>query len=140
MMRIEIQRADGKTRLVLPGENFSSEWKPTGKLISTNGESLSDEQARAQAILASIDAELKTEGQGPGDWVKFFAKPVALLLGKTHCLSCEFRRVCLNAVKKLREKYGDQEAKKKIKELIIRSFTEQPEVLLKELKEAIGDG
>ena len=70
-------------------------------------------------------------------WVKFFAEPVALMLGKTDCAACEFRRVCLNAGKKLRAKFGPAEGKKKMKALIKRSFTEKPDRLARELKELL---
>ncbi len=133
-MQIELRRADGSLRLVAPGENFDSEWTPTGKILNSDGVSLSQEDLEARAMLAEIERELATEGKGLGDWVKFFAKPVALLLGKEDCLSCEFRKVCLNAVKKLRAKYSDAEGKRRAKELIKRSFTEEPQALFVELK------
>jgi len=136
-MKIEICRSDGATRLVLPGENFDSEWQPTGKIINGKGTTLVEEDREARAMLDEIERELATEGRGPGDWIKYFAKPVALLLGKENCVSCEFRRVCINAVKTLCAKYGKAEGKRKAKKLIVRSFSEPPEALFRELKDLL---
>ena len=138
-MQIEIRRADGATRFVLPGENFDSDWEPTGKIVNGGGVTLLQEDQEAHAMLVEIERELATEGKGLGDWVAFFAKPVALLLGKDNCLSCEFRKVCLNAVKKLRAKYGDAEGKRRAKELIKRSFTEDAGALALELKRLLEE-
>jgi len=135
MTRIILERPDGTRYTIAPGENHPGEDRAVG--IERNGVNVSEEEKAAQVMLAEIEKDLALEGMGTGDWVKFFAKPVALLLGKTNCMFCEFRRVCINAVKRLRAKYGDTEAKRKVKDLILRSFTEEPEVLFRELRELL---
>jgi hypothetical protein len=135
MNRLIMERPDGSRYTIAPGENHPADHRAIG--IERNGVSLSEEERAAREMLAEIERELDTEGRGLGDWVKMFARPVALLLGKTDCLACEFRKVCLSAVKKLRAKYGDGEGKRKAKELIFRSYREPPEVLTHELKELL---
>jgi hypothetical protein len=135
MTKIIMERPDGSRYTIAPGENHPADHRAVG--IERDGVSLPEEERAAREMLAEIERELQIEGHGLGDWVKMFARPVALLLGKDDCLSCEFRKVCLNAAKKLKAKYGYAEGKSRVKELIRRSFTEKPEVLLRELKEAI---
>lgn len=134
-MNIVFEKPNGEKITLAAGAQHPPDWRAVG--VEKNGVNLSEEEQSAQAILGEIERELALEGKGAGDWIKSFAKPVALLLGKDNCLSCEFRRVCINATKKLCEKFGRQEGKAKVKELIKRSFKEEPEVLLKELKELL---
>ena len=92
-----------------------------------------------QALLAEIEQELTTEGQGLGDWIGCFAAPVALMIGKKNCMSCEVRKAALNATAKLSEKYGKKKAKKMIKKLIKRSFKEKPDLAKARAWAATGD-
>lgn len=92
-------------------------------------------QDKTRILLDDIEKELQIEGNGLGDWVKTFASPVAALLGKSKCQSCDVRKVVLNSLQKLTDKHGAREAKRIIKDLIWRSFKEDNEVILKELKE-----
>jgi len=91
----------------------------------------------AALLVAEIEAELGTEGKGAGDWAKRFLKPVALLLGKANCMSCEARRLLFNAVTKRTEKHGKADAKRIIKELLARSLKESPSEILQSLKEVL---
>ena len=91
----------------------------------------------AALLVAEIEGELGTDGKGVGDWAKRLLKPVALLLGKQNCLSCEARRLVLNAVTKLTEKHGKVEAKRIIKDLLVRSLKEEPSEILQSLKEVL---
>jgi hypothetical protein len=91
----------------------------------------------AAALVAEIEGELGTEGKGIGDWAKRLLKPVALLLGKQNCLSCEARRLVLNAVTKLTEKHGQVEAKRIIKDLLARSLKAPPSEILQSLKDVL---
>lgn len=134
-MNIIFEKPNGEKATLPTGANHPADWVPID--IERNGVNLSEEEQSAQAMLAEIERELAQEGQGPGDWIKFFAKPVALLLGKDNCLSCEFRRVCINAGKELYRRYGRDEGKRKMKDLIKRSFFEEPEPLFRELKELL---
>jgi len=130
---------NGAKRKVQPGENFDSSWKPTGEVIpDPHGEDPTRELMIESAnLLAEIDADLAREGRGPGDWIRMLAKPVARLLGKEDCVACDVRGAALNAYRALRAKHGKEKARQMTADIIKRSFTEQPEVLLRELKEAI---
>jgi hypothetical protein len=135
MNRLIMERPDGTRYTIAPGENHPAADRVLD--IERNGVSLSEEEIAAREMLAEIERDLGEEAGQAGDWVKFFAEPVALMLGKTDCAACEFRRVCLNAGKKLRAKFGPAEGKKKMKALIKRSFTEKPDRLARELKELL---
>lgn len=116
------------------GANFVQQPDEQVVGIERNGRVLGEEDQKIGRLIADIEKELALEGYGPGDWVKVFAQPVALLLGKQDCVACEVRRVILNAAKKLCEKYGEIVGKAKVKDLFIRSFKEKPEAILLELK------
>src|SRR5690349_16119425 len=104
-MRVIIERPDGSRYTVAPGENYPSAHRPIG-LENDDGAAIDAEEQAAMDMLQEIERELGTEKGETGDWVAFFAKPIAVVLDKDDCLSCEFRRVCLNAGKKLRRIYG----------------------------------
>jgi len=57
-----------------------------------------------------------------------------LLLGKSNCMTCEARRLVLNAVTKLTEKHGKVEAKRIVKDLLARSLKAEPSEILQSLK------
>lgn len=135
MNRLIMERPDGSRYTIAPGENHPADHQAIG--IERNGVNLSEEEIAAREMLAEIERDLGAETGKAGDWVKMFAEPVALMLGKTDCAACEFRKVCLNAGKKLRTKFGPGEGKKKMRALIERSFREPPVVLARELKELL---
>jgi len=91
----------------------------------------------AAAMVAEIEAELGTEGKGAGDWAKRLLKPIAFLLGKTNCLSCEARRLVMNAATMLTAKHGRVEAKRIIKDLLARSLKAEPSEILQSLKDVL---
>jgi len=134
-MNVIIERPDGTRYMVAPGANYPTDHHPVG--IENNGVDVSEEEKAAMLMLQEIEQELGAEAGTSGDWVAFFAKPVAIVLDKEDCLSCEFRRVCINSGKKLRRIYGPEEGKKKMKALIRRSFTEDAAALGLELKELL---
>ena len=133
-MRVILERPDGSRYTVAPGENYPSEHRAVDLENDDEDAKVSEEEKAAQQMLAEIERELGEEKSAAGDWVKFFAKPIAVVLDKDDCLGCEFRRVCMNAGKKLRRIYGPAEGKKKMKELIRRSLTEDAAKLGLELK------
>lgn len=55
------------------------------------------------ALLDELDAQLGKHG---GDWLKTFFGPVAIVMGKTHCMSCDVRRIVANAYAALKLKRG----------------------------------
>jgi len=131
---IVLKNKYGEIKKVAPGEMYDgTEWRPNGQ-IENDGQPLSEIERSAQEMLAEIDRELGRDGHGPGDWIKTFARPVAALLGKEDCVSCEVRRTVINAAKKLSKKYGYEEGKRRVKGLLRRSFSEPPERILQELK------
>jgi hypothetical protein len=134
MNRLIMERPDGSRYTIAPGENHPADHRAIG--IERNGVDESEDKATMQ-MLQEIEQELGAEAGTSGDWVAFFAKPIALVLDKEDCLSCEFRRVCLNCGKKLRRIYGPAEGKKKMKALIKRSFTENAQALGLELKKLL---
>jgi hypothetical protein len=135
MNRLIMERPDGSRYTIAPGENHSGVDRVVS--IERDGVNLSEEERAAREMLAEIERDLGEEAGQAGDWVKFFAEPVALVVGKADCTACEFRRVCLNCGKKLRRIYGPAEGKKKMKALIKRSFTENAQALGLELKKLL---
>ena len=135
---IVLQNAQGKKSKVRPGENYDEEWTPTGEIENYNGVTLDQETREAQELLADIEGELVTEGRGAGDWVKYFAKPVAEILGKQDCISCEVRGVILNAAKLVIAKHGKIKGSLIVGKLLRRSFTNPEETVLAEFRELLG--
>jgi hypothetical protein len=133
-MRIILERPDGSRYTVAPGARHPGDHRAVG--IEKDGADLaaSQEEADTLAMLGEIERELGPDKGTSGDWVKFFAKPIAHVLNKDDCLSCEFRRVCLDAGKKLRKIHGPAEGKKKMMDLITRSFTDDAGRLAAELR------
>lgn len=70
-------------------------------------------------------------GSGGGDWIRAFVKPVAKLLGKEHCSKCEARRIATNAYAKLKDRHGQLEALRIIKDLWQTSATDGDATLVK---------
>src|SRR5688500_3238017 len=103
-MRVILERPDGTRYTVEPGENHPTEHRAIG--LEKNGVDISEEEKQAMQMFSEIEQELGAEAGSTGDWVAFFAKPIAVVLDKEDCLSCEFRRVCMNCGKKLRRIYG----------------------------------
>ena len=134
-MNIIMKRPDGTRYTMAPGGNAPADHEFVS--LENNGVDVSEEEKAAMLMLQEIEQELGAEAGTSGDWVAFFAKPVAIVLDKEDCLSCEFRRVCINSGKKLRRIYGPEEGKKKMKALIRRSFTEDAAALGLELKELL---
>lgn len=87
-------------------------------------------------IMVELDREI---GPGAGDWIKTFVAPVAKLLGKQQCSGCESRRVVTNAYSRLKDKYGQTDALKKIKDLWQMSLTESSDAVMAKLKEYISE-
>jgi hypothetical protein len=135
MLGIIYQLPDGSEQMLPTGANHPSNWKP----LRVYKEGIdSDEEANAtRVMLDEIIRELGDQSSHVGDWTKFFLKPVAMALNKEDCASCEFRTVCLNAGKRLRQLYGAVAGKQKMKDLILRSFKEDAAVLALELKKLL---
>ena len=91
---------DGQFRYRLqPGEIFDGSIDPTcGGDVAL--QPANDDTAR---LIEELDARL---GTGGGDWLKYFFTPVALVVGKKNCMSCEVRRVVTNAYANLKAKRG----------------------------------
>jgi hypothetical protein len=133
-MRIRLRRPSGEEKIVFAGEEYDAEdWQVVG-VVPEDMAIVNREDVEATALIQEIEADLKNEGRGFGDWVKMFANPVAKLLGKQDCMACEVRRVILNATKLIVAKQGRLEGRKTIMTLLKRSFTEPEEAVLEELR------
>lgn len=82
-------------------------------------------------LAEEVDKEI---GGGAGDWIKRLASPVAKLLGKKGCTSCETRRIVTNAYAQLKGKYGQLEALHIMKELWSDSFKQNDLATMQKLK------
>ena len=88
----------------------------------------------------SIFQELQQEvGGGFGDWIRSLAKPIATVMGKEHCSTCEARRIVTNAYGKLRKKHGQAVALGMVKDLWALSYKADGEAVLLRLKEMLDD-
>jgi hypothetical protein len=125
MKCIKWQAVDGTVRVIpmgvafkrLPGE------KPIGredcKFVGEGKDRLliSRKELKGRPV-NHLSEELDKElGSGLGDMIKVFAAPIAKLLGKGKCSSCNTRRVITNAYGKLKEKHGQLEALRIMKRL-----------------------
>jgi hypothetical protein len=135
-MRIQLRKPNGERKTVFAGEEFDSNegWEVMGPMPEDMA-IVNKEDIDASRLIADIEGELKlNDGRGLGDWVKTFADPVAKLLGRQDCVSCEVRRVILNATKLVITRQGKIEGRKTIAALLRRSFTESEETVLAELQ------
>jgi len=108
--------AIGESVPMLPGEIV------VGAGSSCNGE------ASPQTLQQELDSAI---GSGSGDWIRDLAKPLAKLLGKEGCSKCEARRLATNAYGKLKDKHGQLEALRIIKELWQMSLTDADATLIR---------
>jgi hypothetical protein len=139
-MRIQLRKPNGETRIVYAGEQYDSSegWQVVGPLRD-DMQIVNRDDRDAARLIADIEDELKiNDGRGLGDWVKTFAMPVATLLGRQDCMSCDVRRVILNATKLVIAKHGKIEGRKILLSLVRRSFTEPEEQVLAELRSLLG--
>jgi hypothetical protein len=119
---------DGKTYTysLLPGEKIA------GMDNECNGQlALKEKPVKVKDLIQELDEEI---GAGVGNWIKVFAAPVAKLVGKQGCTSCEVRRVITNAYARLKAKHGQAEALKIMGELWSLTLN-KPEIALEKLKE-----
>jgi hypothetical protein len=86
-------------------------------------------------LLTELNAEL---GSGAGDWVKTFAGPIAKLLNKESCMTCEVRRIILNAYAPLRAQHGRLEAVRRMQRLWKQAANGEHQAVLKEIKELLN--
>lgn len=123
---IKLQTPDGSTRYIANGQPYML--APGEKRVGVDktcgdGRPVKDAMTAAQLEKAALLKELNAElGSGAGDWVKLFAKPTAALLNKQNCMSCEVRKVVLNAYARLKARYGLLEALRMIKDLEVKSL------------------
>lgn len=134
----KIKSASGSIRLVPVGEAYTL--LPGEKRVGISRDCIKRDPPTlppnpTKELLRELDAEL---GEGAGNWVKSFLSPVAKLLGKANCATCETRRVILNAYARLKAKHGQAEALKMIGELWNKSFQENDEEVLAKLKEYLN--
>ena len=88
----------------------------------------------------SLSDELSESiGSGFGDWIRTVAKPIATVMGKKGCSTCEARRIVTNAYGKLRKKHGQIVALGLIKDLWALSYKADGEAVLQRLKELLDD-
>lgn len=114
-----------------PGEIFDGSIDP-----NCGGEIALQPQGDLTAgLLAELDQKL---GKGGGDWLKAFFTPVATLLGKQDCMSCEVRRVVTNAYARLKAKRGRMRALVAMWRLW-RLATKDPAKAATKLKEYLGE-
>ena len=96
------------------------------------------EETDAHEIIRLIASELEIEGIQWGSVLKVLFKPVALMLGKSHCLSCDVREAIINSTSMLIKKFGKQQAALHMKQLIKDSFILEPLKVMQELKEILS--
>jgi hypothetical protein len=133
---IILRKPNGDEKRVMPGENYdaSEGWEVAGVDNTAIGSVIFKDHQDAERLLVEIERELAVENTAMGDWIKRMAAPIARLIGKQNCLRCEVRRVMLNAAARLKEKHGEREGKRLLKSLLIRSYREPVETILRELK------
>jgi hypothetical protein len=118
MACIRLRTPEGHTRMVPEGVPYHM--APGEVVIGSSAFCPGDIQPphpndSLATLVADLDRELGKGGMG--DWIKVFAGPVAKILGKGGCMSCEVRRVVTNAYANLRAKHGTAEALRIMKDL-----------------------
>jgi hypothetical protein len=121
----------GKSYVLNPGEKVIGSDKTCGgtiQLVHPNKPDLGK-------LRNELDAAI---GSGAGDWIKMLARPLAKLVGKEGCSMCEARRIATNAYGQLKEKHGQLEAIRIIKDLWAMSYKVSGDEVLAELKKHLA--
>lgn len=88
--------------------------------------------------LPTLAQELEEQiGGGFGDWIRFMATPIAEVMGKKGCTTCEARRIVTNAYGKLKEQHGQLRALSIIKDLWALSMKASGDEVLVKLNEVL---
>jgi len=89
------------------------------------------DQTKIDQELAEISHIAGNPGFGMGDMIAILAGPVALVLGKTNCASCEVRKMIFNVWRKL--------GAKAVWKLVKMSLDEPPETVAARLREILEE-
>lgn len=134
MACVILQGPDGVVREIPMGTTYRK--RPGEKILGANmncgpqADNSRPNDERKQ-LLRELDEKI---GHGAGDWIKRFAAPVAKILGKAGCSSCETRRIVTNAYARLKAKQGQAKALQIMAELWKESFSKPDEEILKALQ------
>ena len=133
---IKLIKQDGSEEIIQPNEPFKKGLGDRVVVDNTCGDvsktPLILRMTNNSNNIATLDKEI---GPGLGDWVKVLASPVARLLGKSNCASCEATRISLNAFNKLKGKYGKVEALKLMAELVVKTKSGEVDSAVRKLQE-----
>lgn len=126
----------GVAHIIAPGEIYIGVDRNCSVLPGDkNRVAVLKQQETYQSLIKEVDEGL---GKGAGDWIKRLASPIAKLLGKTKCSRCETRRIVTNAYGQLKNKYGQLEALRIMKELWTDSFKQNDLATMLKLKEYLS--
>jgi len=89
------------------------------------------DQTKLDQELAELSHTAGNPGFGMGDMIAILAKPVALVLGKTDCASCEVRKMIFNIWRKL--------GAKAVWKLVKMSMNEPAETVAARLREILEE-
>ena len=132
-----ILELNGSTRSIPEGHPYRL---MPGEKITGVDENCNGKIQRIQPNVPSIHDELVREiGGGFGDWIRTLTSPIAEVMGKKGCSSCEARRIVTNAYAKLKAKHGQIGALAIIKDLWALSFKAEGDQVLIKLKEILHD-
>lgn len=117
---IILQNINGETKEVAEGEPYNGrEWKAIG---STGAQI--DQDSLKNLIDVATNGGVRW-----GDLVAHIAGPIAKILGRSNCSSCDMRKIILNVAKKL----GSEETIKLFKMTFDKSKLSEVEQRLREL-------
>lgn len=129
---------NGVMRLIEEGQPYRLE---KGERISgidktCNGASIIPVTPHVHTLQDELSREV---GPGFGDWIKTLASPIATVLGKKGCSTCEARRIVTNAYGQLKARHGQLAALAAIKDLWALSYRTDGDRVLVKLKEMLND-
>jgi hypothetical protein len=136
---IVLQATDGNKRLIPHGSPYQLARGET--VVGVDNTCGGD--VRLISVVPKVEPlqkELQDQiGPGFGDWIRSLATPIATVMGKRGCTTCEARRLVTNAYGKLREQHGQLKALSIIKDLWMLSTTASGDEVLVKLKEVLDD-
>lgn len=132
-----ILEVNGSTRSIPDGQPYRLQ---PGEKITGVDKNCNGSVVKIRPNGPTVHDELIQEiGGGFGDWIRTLTSPIAEVMGKKGCSSCEARRLVTNAYAKLKAKHGQIGALAIIKDLWALSFRAEGDQVLIKLKEILHD-
>ena len=127
---------NGAKRLIESGKPYRLQ---PGEVLTGVDENCGGNTIRIVGKTDTLHDELALEvGPGMGDWIRTLATPIATVMGKKGCTTCEARRIVTNAYGQLKAQHGQLKALGMMKDLWMLSMKAEGDEVLARLKEMLN--